>query len=150
MAYVLFDLNYIPQLIAKDMNELNLRNSRWKVWQNKKAGHMLEISNSDFATLQAALKNIKYDGTTVSYVDPIIIGHPQNEEQLQKNIDYEIEQIDRGLSFYKDTDYGTELVNYKNNLLSIDTSSITYPMTMCIRQYLLSQNKSILGSLQLP
>jgi hypothetical protein len=117
---------------------------------NKKAGHMLEISNSDFATLQAALKNIKYDGTTVSYVDPIIIGHPRNEEQLQKNIDYEIEQIDRGLSFYKDTDYGTELVNYKNNLLSIDTSSITYPMTMCIRQYLLSQNKSILGSLQLP
>jgi hypothetical protein len=36
MAYVLFDLNYIPQLIAKDMNELNLRNSRWKVWQIKK------------------------------------------------------------------------------------------------------------------
>jgi hypothetical protein len=149
MAYVLFDLHYNPQLIAKDMDELNLRNSRWKVWQDKKAGHMLEISNSDFVSLQTGFKNIKYDGATVSYVDAVYISYPQNAEELQAEINYIINIIDSNLNKYKDTSFGTELTNFKNNLQSIDTSSITYPMNTNVRQYLSNQNKSILGYLQL-
>jgi hypothetical protein len=149
MAYVLFDLNYHTQLIAKNMDELNLRNSRWKVWQDKKVGHMVEISDTDFVLLQKGLKDINYDGKAVSLKDPVYIHYPQNAEDLQEIIDYLIKLIDSNLNKYKDTSFSTELTNFKNNLQSIDTSSITYPMTTNVMQYLSNQNKSILGYLQL-
>ena len=149
MAYVLFDLNYHTQLIAKNIDELNLRNSRWKVWQDKKVGHMVEISDTDFVLLQKGLKDINYDGKAVSLKDPVYIYYPQNAEELQEIIDHLIKLIDSNLNKYKDTSFSTELTNFKNNLQSIDISSITYPMTTNVMQYLSNQNKSILGYLQL-
>jgi len=149
MAYVLFNLGYQPELIAKDMDELNLKNPRWKIWQDKKAGHMVEISDSDFVLVQTAVKDVSYDGTTVSLIDRPHIAYSQNAEELQASIDLIIKKIDYFLLKYTNTSFGTELTNYKNNLQSIDTSSITYPMNVSIEQYLLNQNKSILGCLQI-
>jgi len=149
MAYLLTNLEYFPMAIAKDMEEVKLKETRWQAFQLGKIGHLVEISNSDFVSLQTALKDIVYDGTNTSLIDRERIRFSQNAEELQNSINLLVQQVDDVIPKYVNTSFETELNNYKTNLQSIDTSSISYPMDVSIEQYLLNQNKSILGYLQL-
>jgi len=149
MAYLLTNLEYYPMAIAKDMEEVKLKETRWQAFQLGKIGHLVEISNSDFVSLQTALKDIVYDGTNTSLIDRERIRFSQNAEELQNSINLLVQQVDDVIPKYVNTSFETELNNYKTNLQSIDTSSISYPMDVSIEKYLLNQNKSILGCLQL-
>lgn len=149
MAYILTNNHYSIISISKNMEEVKSKESRWQTYQLGICGHLVEISDSDFLAVQNSSSSMSFDGTNVSLTASPIVDKFKNEEQLQDHINNLIKNIDARVSNYSEGSFKQEVLNYKEVLKSIDTSSISYPMKITLEQYLLNQNKPIVGYLQL-
>lgn len=149
MAYLLTNNHYSIISMSKNMEEVKAKEPRWQTFQLGIAGHLVEISDSDFLAVQNDTNVITCNGGNVSLSPSKKTDKYKNEEELQGYINSIIKNIDYKLPSYSDGSFKQEVLNYKETLKSIDTSSISYPMQITLEQYLLNQNIPIIGYLQL-
>lgn len=149
MAYAIFSKDNALCILAKNLENLQIKYPGYAIYQNGNAGSMVEISNEDFISLQNKEKVINYDGTNVTFVDhdPITI---ENEGILKINIQGICLGIEKAIQG-KDpnSSYVTECNTYYNLLKNLDTSSLTYPMNTSLEAYLRTQGHNVISEIEL-
>lgn len=148
MAYVLTNLNYDKISLGKDLEELKIKTPRWEMYELGIAGHIVEISDSDFKLIQTGRQTVNDCPGGKANFKVGTFRALENAEQVKEVIDEILSFVNLGLKKYENTPFKQEIENYKNNLESINTSSISYPLNMTVEEYLLSQNKTILAIAQ--
>jgi len=148
MAYFIFAKNFdnLEGSIYKiaenqtDLNNLAIHQENYKI---------IEISQPDFDSVKYGLKLIiKYNNDAITYQDYSYSF--LKKEYLVADVDQFKSRIKNFLNNNANSPLYTRWNDYYNQLNSLNTNDIEFPLNKSLEQYFKDQNKSSLNPLQLP
>ena len=149
MAYLIF---------IKD--QINILNTLYKIAENESDLNNLNIEKNNYKTIEIdetnfnLIKNIKK--AAVSYNENNEVGFIEsntifiNEEELKKYIENFKEKIKEFFLHSPNHFLKNKWNNYLNQLETLNTSNITYPLNNSLEKYLEELNQVSLNPLQIP
>jgi len=163
MAYFILnpnETNYtnIYKIAADDdaKSKLNLTNDFISV----------NVSDSEFANIRNNTKSIaSHDGTSYTYVDFLstetdpnnppsdptaIASNFETSDQLRQELDIIANTCNQFIESNADHPWRTSIQTYKDYLVSFDTTSVTFPMTISWEKYCEDNSISYYHPLQIP
>ena len=149
MAYILFDnFNSNPYRIAANDSDLGNLNYSTDLY------NVVDVSDSDFASVRQNLKAATYSDGSISYTD---ITPPTGEPagfndaaSLETYFDTINEEIDIFLSSENNNPMASGITDYQTYLKDLDTSTLTFPMTATWEKYCDDNSISYYHPLQIP
>ena len=106
------------------------------------------ISDEDFNKLRIGSHEMDCSGDNPVLVE-VGLGFGSKED-LDQHITYMLETIQNYLNNWKDHAHYSRWSDYKTQLLSLDTSSITYPMEKSLEKHFSDQGQPYYSVLELP
>lgn len=163
MAYFILnpnETNYtnIYKIAADDdaKSKLNLTNDFISV----------NVSDSEFASIRNNTKSIAgHDGTSYTYVDFLstetdpnnppsdptaVASNFETSDQLRQELDIIANTCNQFIESNADHPWRTSIQTYKDYLVSFDTTSVTFPMTISWEKYCEDNSISYYHPLQIP
>jgi hypothetical protein len=122
-----------------DLNNLNILSSDYKI---------IEDSQLNFDFVKYGNKEVKYNNNTIIYTDKTIV--IKNKEELENNITSFIKLIKQFTKNNPNHALFNRWNDYCNQLNTLNSSSITYPLNKSLEEYLKDQGQTSLSTLQLP
>lgn len=146
-------LNQRNDLVKLAENEDDANYLIGNLFHYKSFNGVVQISNEDFIDLKFTVKLYEsYDGSTVTYKTdlPNKIQIIESKEWFDKLINSYIEIYDNFLNNNKkEHSFRTKVLNAKEALSNIDTSSLSYPTQFDALTYLKDNNISFVSEIQL-
>jgi len=148
MAYFIFQKNldniegtlYRIAENQEDFNNLNINDDDYKI---------IEDSSENFNFVKLNQKNaIKYNQNTIIYIN--IVSSFKSSKDLNSYIDSLKNLIKDFLNNNPNNSAYNKWNNYLNQLTSLNTSSITYPLNKSLEQYFNDLGQPSLNILQIP
>jgi hypothetical protein len=93
---------------------------------------------------------VKHENNSILYQDDVSEKGFKNKEQLDKHIVIAKNTIKLFLDNNLNNSLFSKWNNYYNQLSSLDTNSINYPLNISLEEYFYNSNLPILNTLQLP
>jgi hypothetical protein len=140
-------------------NSDGLEGTVYRIAENQTDLDLLNISKSDYKIIEDSSVNfldvklnkkiaISYNDNTINYANLNIIFNDYVE--MNAAVDNQVKNIDQFLKNNPNhTKYST-WNNYKNQLKSLDTKSIQYPLNKSLEQYINDLGQTFFNTLQLP
>jgi|TARA_R110000803_G_scaffold53828_3_gene110402 hypothetical protein len=141
MAYLIFNnSNDLVKIAANDSDRdsLNLILTQHSV---------VSVSDSDFLKVRTGASFASYDGTNATITEA---ENYFNEESLKKYFENVVSLLNSFLSENMDNSLYDDMNNYKNYLLSFDTSSVTLPLNKSWEEYCNENSIVFYHPLQIP
>jgi len=148
MSFFIFQKNNNTSLyrIAENSNELNNQNivlSHYDVVE--------ENNQTNFLNIVLCKKYVlKHENNIIEYGVPNIKESFENKKYL----DIYIKDVKSFIKKFLDTNLNNPLFpkwnNYYNQLSSLDTNNISFPLDMSLEEYFYNSNLPVLNTLQLP
>lgn len=145
MAYAIFEQNDLVKIASDDTEKNGLVLTP--------SNEAVTISDSDFTALQEGTKEVaSRDGNTITYSTPDAISIADANIYKDEYITPEVDSINNWLDSASAVGHSkrSAFISYRDALLAIDTSSITFPTTQDPKAKLKADGTSILSTLQLP
>ena len=154
MAYFIFVKNTdgqqgtLVKIAANDidLNNLNINISDYTILQD---------TDTNFNYVRLCLKTIQsYSGSTINYLNVDNLFIKKTEDTYSKQLEIYIKQISNQITCFLNVNVNhpdfQKWLNYKNYINSLDLTTITYPLSISLEQYVESMGYSALNTLQLP
>jgi len=150
MAYLVTNQHYDMSFICENQTDLHVQIKDYANYESGLVGHIIDITDEQFAALQIREKTFKWENNTATFPNenPVVFS---SKEDLDAHIKLIINRITETLSwkYTEDSAYKTKLEQYKIVLNNLDTSSISYPLNSSIEKYLQDNGHTIVSYLQI-
>jgi hypothetical protein len=141
MAYLIFNNN--NDLVKIAANDSDRDSQNLILTQHS----VVSVSDSDFLKVRTGASFASYDGTNATITEA---ENYFNEESLKKYFENVVSLLNSFLSENMDNSLYVDMNNYKNYLLSFDTSSVTFPLNKSWEEYCNENSIVFYHPLQIP
>lgn len=141
MAYLIFNNN--NDLVKIAANDSDRDSQNLILTQHS----VVSVSDSDFLKVRTGASFASYDGTNATITEA---ENYFNEESLKKYFENVVSLLNSFLSENMDNSLYDDMNNYKNYLLSFDTSSVTLPLNKSWEEYCNENSIVFYHPLQIP
>jgi hypothetical protein len=149
MAYLVTNQHYDMAFICENQTDLHVQIKDYANYESGLVGHIIDITDEQFAALQIREKTFKWENNTATFPNdnPIVFNSKEDLDAYIKLIKDSI----TGLLSWKYTQnsaYKTKLEQYLSVLNNLDTSSISYPLNSSLEKHLRDNGHTIVSYLQ--